>query len=540
MTGVVEEAVRISMRDGVQLHARVTRPASGVAPVLLLRTPYSADGGDAAIVVPFVHPGGARGLAAAGWAVVHQDCRGRFGSEGVYRAFADDVADGSDTLEWCADQPWSTGRVVMTCPSGLGATQHLAALSHHPALAAIAPIFGTANPRRFWVREGGALQLMFVLQWCAQQGLTMADLSDESRQWNANVHSTSMERAADELASSPLRSHNPIFDAWVRDDPSYWAAVEQANAGAPADIPAFHTTGWYDIFAEGALDAYRRMRRGAASEVARRAQRLVVGPWSHTCLWTRTVGDLDFGPEADGSDGRFRAEMLAWLEGPAHGGDAVGGARVFVLGANRWVELEAWPPPARELRLHLGNESLTPTVGPTAADSFIYDPANPVPTCGGRALFVPDGPRRQAEAEVRDDVLVHTSLPLDHAVTVMGEVTADLWFSTSGRSADVTAKLVDVHPDGSAFNVVDSVIRSAFEPDRPAHVRMSLGSVAATFLPGHHIRLQVSSSNFPRLDRNPSTGIPASDATELLAARQTVYRGAATPSRLVLPTVDLP
>jgi putative CocE/NonD family hydrolase len=533
VSGVVEERVAVPMRDGVRLHTIVTRPASGRSPVLLLRSPYSAEAGDAAVVQTFVHGGGSHTLAAEGWAVVHQDCRGRFASEGEDRPFAHDVSDGYDTIEWAAAQPWSTGRVVTSAPSGLGAMQHLAALSRHPALVAINPQVGVPDPRTGWIREGGALQLRFILAWAAQQGLCDPRLSDEDRAVNTAVYAAPDEHVWDVLSASPLLDHSRFFRAWLSGDRAYWREVEEANRGPVPEVAAFHMSGWHDIFAEASLAAYERMQALGA-----RPQRLVVGPWSHTTLYQSKVGEVDHGPDADG--GGLRAEMLAWLRQAAEGGpdaDLDSGARLFVTGRNQWVDLPSWPPPSRPGPLFLAaGGRLSPAPDESSGQTgFRYDPADPVPTRGGRALFVPDGPWEQSPVEQREDVVVFTGPPLGQDTTVMGLVEAEVFFATTGRSADVTVKLCDVHPDGRSFNVVDSVRRHEFEPGRVERVPVSVGRVAHTFLAGHRIRVQVSSSNFPRLDRNPSNTADVLAAERLDKTDQSVCFGGRTPSRLVLP-----
>jgi putative CocE/NonD family hydrolase len=239
-----------------------------------------------------------------------------------------------------------------------------------------------------------------------------------------------------------------------------------------------------------------------------------------------------------------------WLRDAVDGKPVEGGARVFVLGRNAWEELADWPPPAAAVSLFpsssagarsvRGDGALATAPGPAGVDRFLHDPADPVPTRGGRTLgpWLPvPGPSDQRPVEERGDVLVYTTPPLAEDVTIMGAVSGTALFETSGRSADVTMKLVDVHPDGRAINVLDSVVRSRFVPGRPQEVEVALGSVAQTFRRGHRIRLEVASSNFPRFDVNPSTGAAPLEVDRYEPARQTLHHGARTGTRLVLPVV---
>lgn len=502
------EDVRVAMRDGTPLATDVfVVDGGGRHPVLLVRTPYTrAD--CRADIDPL-------SLAREGWAVVVQDVRGLGDSEGEFTPFLQEIADGEDTIEWCAAQPWSDGRIAMCGASYLGATQWLAAASGHPALKAIAPEFTAGDYRDGWTYEGGAFAHGFITSWVTN--------------FAASGHSVAQAERARELAADwsallrrPLRANGvaeifPPYATWLDPhDDTYWNAVSVERRHGELDVPAIHVGGWYDIFCEGTIRNYLGMTSRAPSPRARRLQRLVVGPWAHHAMWQRAQGDLDFGPEADGMRGLARV-VVDWLRTTLDGHEPAGGVAAFIMGENRWVELDSWPPPARPLRLYLhadgpangldGRGRLLPRASDAAVQTFTVDPDDPVPTVGGRGLdpAVPTaGPMDQREVESRGDVLVYTSDPLPDGATIMGRVTASLHASASTPGADVTVKLCLVEPGGRSINVVDSIRRERYVPGRPRRVDLAVGSTAIAVPRGARLRVQVSGSNFPRFDLNPS------------------------------------
>ncbi len=527
---LVVEDVRVPMRDGTLLAADVTRVDDG-APrkVLLVRTPYSRAAGRA-MTDPVA-------VARDGWVVVNVDCRGRFDSEGVFDVFHQEPADGADTIAWCAQQPWSDGRVVMHGPSYVGATQMLAAGARPEALRAISPVVTSDQYRDSWCYEGGAFQLLFAKTWALQ--LAMGDPNATARQ---RKRALDLAGAPEKLLRLPHKDSvvGELFPAYRRwldpDDADYWRPIEVRRRHARMDVPAIHVAGWYDIFAEGSLRNYTSL-----AAAARAPQRLIIGPWTHGTVFLTATAEHDFGFEASGLIDNTPGKILDWLAAAAAGEEVAEGVRAFVMGRGEWVELKSWPPPSTPTTLWLGDGVLAATPPAEAGhDRYLYDPENPVPTRGGRTLgphFPTAGPVDQRPVEDRDDVLVYTSEPLDHDLTVMGMVTADIRFASDAVSADVTVKLVDVHPDGRALNVVDGIRRTSFTPGRAKTVRVDVGSTAMTFLRGHRIRVEVSSSNFPRFDRNSSTGVPLFEVDHWEPAVQTVHRGGRAASRLTLPVV---
>jgi putative CocE/NonD family hydrolase len=536
--------VRVPMRDGVKLAADLALvEGAPPRPALLVRSPYLRAGLRQGMDLV--------GLAEAGWVVVGQDCRGRGDSGGTFEPCVDDMRDGYDTVAWCAAQPWCDGRVAMTGGSYLGWTQWAAAAARPPALRAISPSVITPRIPRHWAYEGGAFTTGLTSLWWTQMAATDARATPRQRQraaalavdWRALVEAPP--------AKHPARSMLRGFDRWL--DPGareHWAALDLARHYRRMDQPCFQVAGWYDVFCEGSLDAWAALRRLAPSDYARASQRLVIGPWTHTGMYFQLTPEMDFGPAANGLAAGLPAEVLAWLRRAVDREPVPGGLRLFVMGSGEWRDYQEWPPPATPLRLFLdaeeganssaGDGRLSYAPGAAGTDRFRYDPKDPVPTRGGRIMgpWLPlAGPVDQRPVEVREDVLVYTSDVLYGDVTVIGPVEATVAFETTGESADVTVKLVDVHPDGCAFNVLDSVRRERFTPGRSRRVKVSLGSVAQTFRSGHRIRVEVSSSNFPRFDRNPSTAQPPGEVDRWEGAWQTVHRGGRSASSISLPVV---
>ncbi|HET7568159.1 MAG TPA: CocE/NonD family hydrolase [Gaiellaceae bacterium] len=524
----------VPLPDGTRLATDVVVPADGERhPVLLARTPYSRAG------LRAVHD--PVELARAGWAVVLQDVRGRVASSGEFDPMRQEGPDGAATVEWCAAQPWSNGRVVMAGASYNGWVQWAAARLRPRGLAAISPTITAPYAESSWFKEGGAFKLGAWATWA----MAMASSGNHGTKAAERRRAAKDVHRRDELLAYPpdvdrIASHLPAFAEWYRGSGDYWRSVEGPGPLASrVQVPAYHLTGWYDIFVEGSLDAYEELAHRSRSETVRRGQRLVVGPWGHAAQLIQLVGALDFGPEANWLVRGIPAEQLDFLRDAAEGREVRGGADVFVMGRNRWLELESWPPPATETAFHLESGSsansslgdgrlLAAPAERAGFDRYRHDPSDPVPTTGGRHLLwgpaVAPGPADQREVEQRRDVLVYTSEPLSRELTAIGRVRAELYVASTAPRADVTVKLVDVHPDGRAFNVVDSVARVDLAPGRPSRVRVDVGRTAMTFLPGHRIRIEVASSNHPHLD-------------SLEAADQTLHWGGRTPSRLLLPLV---
>ena len=544
---IVDRNVVIPSRDGARLVADIWRPArDGSQPTLLHRTPYDRREQCA---------GGSldtSALVEAGFNVVVQDMRGRFGSEGCFRPYVDEAADGEDTLAWIARQSWSRPHVGMIGRSYAGAAQWLAAASGGSA-AAIAPEMAAADFYEGWTYRGGALQLAFCLDWLLSDlaplpGCEMTRMLREP--WTVLDH-------ADRSAGYYRQwLEHPTYD-------SYWRALGARAKLTSLSAPALVIGGWYDLLLPATLADFRQLRR--AGTPAGDRSRLVVGPWSHLSRDGK-FASRSFA-QAENRDG-ITAMQLRWFDARLrrpYRDDGEPRVRLYVMGADEWRSFADWPPQeAQDTQLWLASRGQANTClgdgelvrepcGDSAVDSYLYDPQSPVPTCGGAS--VPEencGPLDQRAVEMRRDVLCYTTAPLRAPLAVVGDVTLVLFASCSTVDTDFTGKLVDVHPDGRALAVCDGILRARYhesleqprllEPGRICRFVVRLGATANVFRAGHRIRLEVSSSNFPRYDPNPNTGGPsiALEAQRPVTARLGIHHSREHPSQLILPTVPWP
>jgi predicted acyl esterase len=482
----VDRDVPVTMRDGTVLAADVWRSADAGAgdatPVLLQRTAY--DKGD---LVVATHHAGIDPLRAiaAGFTVVIQDVRGRFASEGEFSPFLQERADGADTIAWVRDQPFCDGHVFTYGTSYNGALQLLARGADAAAVTEVASPFHDGL-----TRIGGARSLSFLATWAAND-LAPAQLArrggDHALAADLDARRRDPLRAARRLAAGDLGALGALVPAL-----GGWLDRPPRGAFPPATgRPALHVGGWHDLFLGATLDAF-----AAGGEDAR----LVVGPWAHGVTGSR-VGAVDYGPDAPQ---RLHDLQLAFFRAVLDGRlGAVPRVRVFVMGADSWREEAAWPPRRmRSERLFLGDGGTLGLAPGDGADVFAHDPGDPVPTLGGAivcdpALGVP-GPADRSVLDARPDVLSYTSAPLRRDVELMGPVRADLHATTTAAETDWCVALSDVGPDGRALSIADGVLRTY--DDRPG---VALGHTAIVIPAGHRLRVQVASSNFPRVDAHP-------------------------------------
>jgi putative CocE/NonD family hydrolase len=560
-----ERGVAVKMRDGVVLRADVYRPdADGQFPVLLQRTPYNKAGG-----FEF-------GLKAAarGYAVVIQDVRGRYASEGEWYTFKHEPDDGYDTVEWAAALPYSNGKVGMFGGSYVGATQMLTAIAHPPHLAGIFPVVTASNYHENWTYQGGAFEQWFNESWTS--GLAQDTFNRQVARntnamhniWKLPLSDYPLFDAGAAAGAENPRTLAPYFIDWLAhptyDD--YWKRISIEEHFSEINVPVYSEAAWYDIFLGGSLQNYMGIKRRGASDTARRGQRLLVVIGGHAG-GGRHIGEVDFGPAAEQVD--QDAVMLRWydaiLKGENNGVEQEKPVKIFVMGKNAWREEDDWPlARAQSTRyyLHSGGKSnslrgdgaliLQGGTQTEPADHFVYDPADPVPTIGGPqccdATHLAPGPRDQRPVEARDDVLVYTTPVLKQDLEVTGPVRLELYASSSAVDTDFTAKLVDVSPNGFAQNLTEGILRARYRnsqekpeimnPGEVYKLNIDLWATSNVFLAGHKVRLEVSSSNFPRFDRNPNTGESPEQAARVTKATNTIYHDGERPSALVLPVVQ--
>jgi hypothetical protein len=553
---IVERNATAKMRDGVTLRADVYRPkADGKFPVLLVRTPY-----DKQWIMGF----GLKAVAR-GYVVISQDVRGRFESEGEWYPFKNESQDGYDTVEWAAALPYSNGKVGMFGGSYVGATQFLAAIAHPPHLAGICPTVTASNYHDGWTYQGGAFEQWFNESWTT--GLAM------------NSMRRRVDKNGDALGGTkvlPLRAYPilqvpdtedlaPYFADWLAHPnyDEYWKELSIEDHYGQIQVPVYGIGAWYDIFLGGTLRNFVRLKNEAGSDAARRGQRLEVTVGGHAG-GGRKIGAVDFGEKLPTDEDEAMLRWYDWLlKGEANGVEKEKPVKIFVMGKNAWREEDDWPlARAKSTRYYLhaagaanglsGSGSLgTSTPGEEKADQYVYDPNDAVPTIGGplccQALPTGNGPQDQRPAEARSDVLVYTTSAFAKDTEVTGPVSLDLYVSSSAVDTDFTGMLVDVWPNGFAQNLTSGILRLRYRnsqekpelanPGETYHITVDLWATSNVFLAGHKMRLEVSSSNFPRFNRNLNTGEEQARATRMVKAMNVIYHDKAHPSALIVPIV---
>jgi putative CocE/NonD family hydrolase len=571
---IVEKDLEIPMRDGCVLRGDLFRPDTPEKlPVLLARTPYDKK-------FPQISYNMLDVMRAAqrGYNVMIVDCRGRFASDGVFTCFVDEGRDGYDTIEWAARQPWADGQVGTFGASYVGATQWLAAAETPPSLKAMVPSITASDYHDGWTYQGGAFSLFFNVSWV----MTSLGLGRLMRERDRNpaaakelaVVMSSIDSMRQVTEYVPLREFPmfqngaPYFFDWLAhpyyDD--YWRALCIEESYNRINVPSLNIGGWYDIFQRGTIRNYLGMKARGGQVIGRRP-RLVMGPWHHTLPLVSLVGQVDMGFRSSyvsiDYDGMQLDYFDYWLKAKRNGADSDGPVKVYVMGANQWRDEADWPLPGTEWQryyLHSrgkansagGDGVLTPEPPEhEPADSFLYNPVNPVPTLGGGLCCYPNalqgGAFDQSAVEHRADVLVYSTLPLAEELEVTGPITLTIYASSSAPDTDFTAKLVDVSECGFARNLTDGIIRARIResqahpklmnPGKVYEFNIDMCSTSNLFKVGHRIRLEVSSSNFPRFDRNPNTGSEQFTDAEMRPALQTILHERAFPSHLTLPII---
>lgn len=589
--------VAVPMRDGITLASDIYRPAlngigvPGRFPTLLVRTPYDRSGGEgyAAIFVPH------------GYVMIIQSVRGRYGSRGHWRLFRDDPADGYDTAAWIASQGWSDGRIGTLGGSYEGGTQFAMALAQPPALKTMIPIVAATNPGLFGIRHDGAFELRlftwlfsvgnpiddssYVAYFPGDES-TRAALAAGAKDYRQYVLALPFRKG-----TTPLRMA-PDYDSALAeimshsDYDSFWKGIGVdvvSHVAEVKDVPIFQISGWYDSWS---LDV-ANLNYAGLSRAKKSLQRLLMGPWTHAGVGESFAGEAEFGPQAAVSiEDLELAWMDHWLKGIPNGVEKESPVRIFVMGGGdghktpegrvfvggHWRNENEWPlKRAVVTRYYLRQDGklLPQKPGDEDPDQIQFDPKNPVPSIGGNVssqmgLMQAGAYDQRCRPEVlgcadqkrllaRNDVLTFETPPLEEGVEVTGRLTVNLWASSSALDTDFTAKLVDVYPpnkdfpDGVELNVSDGIIRARYHdsvekaslltPGQIYRFQIELDPTSLVFAKGHRIRVDISSSNFPRFDVNPNSGEPLNQNRRTVVAINTIYHDAEHPSAIELPII---
>jgi len=588
-----EKSVFVPMRDGVRLSTDLYFPegADGKMPVIMMRTPYGKDG---------AYPYGGIGplLVQQGYILAIQDARGRFESEGQYRAKYWERRDGYDTIEWLIDQPWSDGQVATFGCSYLGEVQVSLAAEKHPNHVAMIPQASTAAynniGRPFGSINGGALELTETAGWFIDNGSKVfhgPPAGIDRQEWfqseQSKYFSTGPKSPRDGLSTQEVMKiyeYLPVVDI-VRNTGMPYTDYEHYPTNTPEsdyfdelydmvrpddtfNTPALYIDSWYDYGPRNTLKLFNQMRANAPSQKARDNQFVIVAPSTH-CGWVHAtentvIGERDLGDARKEFIDIYLKWFEYWLKGVDNGITDMPRVQYYLMGKNEWRSAESWPVEGTVYKKYYldsggransrfgdGTLSLSMPAG-EPSDGFVYDPATPVPNKGGHAccsrLETSAGGYDQSTIEMRNDVLVYSSPTLDEGMEVTGFLEVVLHVSSDAKDTDFTAKLVDVYPDGRAFNVQEGVLRMRYREDLRRKVWMEEGEVYEIHLDleatsnyfgeGHRIRLEVSSSHFPRWDRNMNTGGNNYDETEGIEAHNTVHHSPEQPSHVILPVVE--
>ncbi|WP_211342942.1 CocE/NonD family hydrolase [Actinomadura pelletieri] len=568
----VRKDVPTTMRDGTVLRSNVFTPkGDDDFPVILMRLPYNKERAEN---IFYADPDF---YAKACYLVVVQDVRGQYKSDGTFYAYRDEATDGYDTIEWAARLPHSNGKVGMYGFSYPGLTQWLPATLRPPHLVTIVPAFTSSDIYDGWTYEGGALYQSFTQSWpLTSLANSAVDRLPDGEKLSAEMNQASRDLFREWYRYLPLRKFPPLYPKdervapyfydWIKHPSydSYWKRWAIRDRYPQVQVPSLNYGGWYDIFLDGTVENFAGMRAKGGTKTARQGTKMLIGPWTHGGSGRRT-GAVDFGPDAVVSIEEVQLRWFDhWLKGARNGVDKDPAVKIFVMGANRWRTSDSWPIPGTaytKYYLHSngdantitggGTLSTSPPAGREEPDRYRYDPDDPVPSFGGRfQASVPGGPHDQRIIEQRPDVLVYNTPALQQDTEVTGPISVTLYASSSARDTDWTAKLTDVHPDGSSMLVRHGIQRARYRVslEKPSLIRpgkvykytIKLWPTSNVFKAGHRIRLEISSSNFPMFDRNPNTGHEFGTDHRTRTADQTIHHDPEYPSSITLPIMPRP
>lgn len=498
---------------------------------ILFRTPYGKQN-FSAIIDPLT-------VVKMGFALIIQDVRGRFQSSGKFEPFINEQNDGIETISWIRSQPWSNGNIFTIGVSYEGFTAMMS--SHKRNITAMAPIMSSPYIERDWFFENGCIKQAFVQSWSHSFAFT------DNGEMLSKTEIDETQRLANDLMCLykgslyrfPVAKYLPYYNSWI--DPTnqeYWHNISCATSIAPWEVSGYYISGWYDIFCEGTLKCFWEVLQKTTLP-----QKLVVGPWSHTQFITSVVGDVDFGVYT--LENYSALDILQWFQSIEDKQVVQTCIQFYFMGINKWVALQQMPK-IRQTQLYLqidNRPGKDPTEGvltwnepvTSGVMSFYFNSQDLVPTCGGRCIDAlpagQGGPKIQNQIENRADVLVYTSNKVTESLAVMGEIRIWLVSKSSLGQMDYAIKITDVDEKGNSINILDSCLRIKEDANVKTQKCLSVGTIAHVFLPGHCIRCDISSSNFPRINVQE----------EILdcVAENCIFTGGNEPSFVELPIVDL-
>lgn len=550
---VIEELdVKTTMRDGVRLSTNIYRPdTEGKFPVLLMRTPYGNGGS-----------GHRQGyfFAERGYAVVIQDCRGRYESEGVFDPMQAERIDGYDTQQWIGSQSWCNGKIGTFGASYVGFTQWISAPLQSDYLVTMVPVVTVAD---FYntAYYGGAFRLRMWTSWgymmSAPYNFNPGRIGKEIDTINKSLPLIEQDRNLGWKVTF-------LHDWLLHPEPDkYWDKIRIKDGYKKIKASAFNIGSWFDICLSGTLENFVKMTSPDIKPEIRAKQKLLIGPWTHRVTRDGKVGTLDFGKDAIVN---MQDVQLKWFDSNLRGIDTgivnEPPVKIFVMGENVWRYENEWPLTRADYQKYYlssggyanslkGDGVLSLQIPEyTQQDTFTYNPENPVPSTADGSSFRPmaHGPTDHRPIEKRNDVLVYSTPPLTDDIEVTGPVKVILYAASSSINTDFTAKLLDVFPDGRAMYLCDGIIRASFrnpgeplsniKPDKIYKYNIDLWATSNVFKKGHRIRVEISSSNFPRFDRNLNTGKFFATDTTCVKAKQTIYHTREYPSCIILPVIE--
>ncbi len=590
---IIDQKVMMPMRDGIRLCTDIYRPKTDKpVPIIFSRTPYNFNSwGDGKMRTRTSER--AYEAVKRGFAYVVQNERGRYFSEGKWDILGLPLTDGYDAFDWMQKQDWCNGKIGTLGCSSTAEWQMAVASMKHPALAAMVPqAFGAGVGRvgRFheqgnWFRGGAEQMLFFSWLYSVQndefrprvpEGATQEDLIRISRFFDlaSEMPKVDWVEGLQHLPISDiLKAQNGskgIYDEMITRKPNdpAWYEGGLYHDDMPLEVPSFWFASWYDVSTGPNIELFNHLRQNAPKEVADN-QYLVIAPTLH-CRFTRATENTIVGERSVG-DARLDYDKLVygWFEHwmKAENEEFINELpriQYYTMGSNEWQSADTWPPKGTTIEtmylnskgsansLYGDGELVKKAISKaTPSDKFVYDPMNPVPSYGGNVCCtgnaVKGGSFDQREMETRSDILVYTSEVLEEGVEMSGFIESTLYVSSDAKDTDFTLKLIDVYPDGRAYNLDETIFRARYRDGFDKEVFMKAGEVykiemspmstSNFFKKGHQIRIEISSSNFPRFARNLNTGGNNFDESEGVVARNQIHHSAQYPSQIRLPMV---